>query len=168
MPIRTLIKKIRRPIVLFSLFLSSCGCKENYWCVQELKSPFLKSLRVFHNSSFDDPSPNLEFEIIKNTSSIRAHLNLISEFVIPTEDSQMVEAMIKINNDTPFRFKIKRFCGGQKLLLPSVITRFIIKSLLEKKSVELSFNDYRIKLFPENFDEAWHYIGDLVATPGFF
>lgn len=143
-------------------------CDKNFWSMQILDGLCLKSQRIYHtpckNNYLDEP----EFEVIRDKSGPRSYINILCNNALSMDLSTFSDAYLIIEDSKPEKFLLKRFTGGQKLMLPKYISDKVIVSLLNSKNVEIDFDHFKARLECCNFKEIWLYKKPIYVLPTLF
>jgi hypothetical protein len=128
----------------------------------------LKSQRIYHTPCKNDYFNEPEFEVIRDKDGPRSYINVLCNNALSIDSGSFTDAYLLIEDAKPQKFLLKRFTGGQKLMLPKYISDKVIISLLNSKNVEIDFDHFKARLEYGNFKETWLFKKPIYVLPTLF
>jgi len=156
--IRTLFHSRRAFIALVFLMLTSCNTKASReWCFQAnlTARPCYNGGRIFLEAERE--YDYLEIEIVRSRSGIRFYLNILFLQAMPCLED-LTKAKVEVifeNEEEPWIIYSLILRGGQRLLLPTEVSNYLIQVLSEGQSFEFKVGNYHTKAIPETFEERY-------------
>lgn len=155
---------LRRSLILL-LALTSCTKKtEREWGLQTnvTACPRYNAGRIYLEP--EKEYDYLEIEIIRSQTGIRFYINVLFLQAQPcVEDATKTKIeVIFEDEEEPWIVYGRILKGGQRILLPSDVTDYLIQSLLTGHSFDIHLGQYRIRAISNAFEKHYHELGRVI------
>lgn len=145
-------------IALVLITFTGCNTKVSRdWNFQAnlTKRPYYNGGRIFLEP--EKEYDYLTIEIVRSRSGVRFYLNILFLQATPCSEDQTktkVEVFFE-NEEKPWVIYPLILRGGQRLLLPTDASNYLIQVLLEGQSFDFKVGNYRTKATVNTFEECY-------------
>lgn len=144
-------------IALWCLFLYSCSnpvCRQWIFLDGNVNNPIYNSGRMVLNSNAK--TPRLELEIDRGQTGISIYVNVFL-LTVPSlaEDDRRASIDLILEDGEIITFYPYRLEGGQRLLMPSEATEYILDLLMNEVSFSIKLGRNQLDVGPDNFQKSY-------------